>query len=71
MNIVLFLIKIKSLEVDKNMSSLDEYIKNVENAVAELKAALQAAQLSSPSEEVTNQGELTIEQINEEMSIRF
>ena len=53
------------------MSNLDEYIKNVENAVAELKTALQAAQLSSPSEEVTNQGELTIDQINEEMSIRF
>lgn len=31
------------LETYKNMSSLDEYIKNVENAVAELKAALQAA----------------------------
>lgn len=53
------------------MSSLDKYIKNIENAVAELKAALQAAQLSSPSEDVTNQGKLTDEQFSEIVNLRF
>jgi hypothetical protein len=59
------------------MSSIEDSFKNLETAIAELKAALQAEQIISspdsqkPGEQVTNQSEKTIEQINEEMSIRF
>ena len=59
------------------MSSIEDSFKNLETAIAELKAALQAEQIISspdsqkPGEQVTNQGELTIEQINEAISVRF
>lgn len=53
------------------MSSIEDSFKNLETAIAELKAALQAEQIISSPESLTNQAERTIEQINEEMSIRF
>jgi hypothetical protein len=59
------------------MSAIEDSLKNLETAIAELKAALQAEQIISspdsqkPGEQVTNQGELTIEQINEAISVRF
>lgn len=59
------------------MSSIEDSFFNLETAIAELKAALQAEQIISspdsqkPDEQVTNQAEKTVEQINEEMSIRF
>ena len=54
------------------MSSIEDSFKNLETAVAELKAALQAEQIVTAPESVNNQAvEKTIEQINAEMSIRF
>ena len=52
------------------MSVIDDSIKNLEIALAELKAALQAEQKIQP-ESVTNQEELTDEQLLNLSNIRF
>jgi hypothetical protein len=52
------------------MSNIDEALKNLEMALAELKATLQAEQMID-SESVTNQEQLTDEQLLEITNIRF
>ena len=62
---VLVLLVIKYIFEVITMSLIEDSIKNLEIALAELKAALQAEQL------ITNQAELTNEQLLELSSIRF
>lgn len=52
------------------MSIIDDSIKNLEIALAELKAALQSEQMID-SESVTNQEQLTDEQLLNLTNIRF
>jgi len=53
------------------MSAIEDSIKNLETAIAELKAALQAEQVISSPESVTNQRELTVEELLIQSSIRL
>ncbi len=53
------------------MSSIEDSFKNLETAIAELKAALQAEQIITAPESVSNQAEKTIEELSAELSLRF
>lgn len=53
------------------MSAIEDSLKNVEDAIAELKIALQSEQIISSPESVTNQRELTVEELLIQSSIRL
>ena len=53
------------------MSLVEECLKNLEISISELRIALQAEQIISSPESITNQKELSTEELLKESNIRF